>query len=155
MYQNNKYIVRDDNRISSKFLSSDIKNYHQFCTMHGLKQLIKSPTRVTCSTSTIIDIIASFPSRVSQKGVIDIGISDYQLIFCTRKISRLKTGGIHKYLNFRSFKNYTVDSYQEGLKQQDFPNYETFDDVKSFDDVLITLCKSGPTTLIRKIIQEE
>ena len=25
MYQNNKYIVRDDNTISSKFLSSDIK----------------------------------------------------------------------------------------------------------------------------------
>ena len=35
-YQNSKYIVRDDNKISSKFLSSDIKNCHQFCTMHGL-----------------------------------------------------------------------------------------------------------------------
>ena len=33
MYQNNKYIV-----------TIDIKNYQQFCTMHGLKQLIKSPT---------------------------------------------------------------------------------------------------------------
>ena len=95
MYQNNKYIVRYDNTISSKFLSSDIKNYHQFCTMHGLKQLIKSPTRVTCSNSTLIDhIVASFPSSVSQKGVIDVGISDHQTIFCTRKISRLKTSGI-------------------------------------------------------------
>ena len=123
MYQNNKYIVRDDNTISSKFLSSDIKNYHQFCTMHGLKQLRKSLTRVTCSTSTLIDhTLASFPSRVSQKGVIDVEISDHQLIFCTQKISRLKLGGIHKYLNFRSFKNYTVDSYKEGLKQLDFPN---------------------------------
>ena len=37
MYKNNKYIVLDDNTISLKFLSSDIKNYHQFCTMHGLK----------------------------------------------------------------------------------------------------------------------
>ena len=57
MYQNNKlkYIVRDDNTISLKFLSSDMKNYHQFCIMHGLKQLIKSPTRVTCSTSILID----------------------------------------------------------------------------------------------------
>ena len=35
-YQNSKYIVHDDNKTSSKFLSSDIKNYHQFCTMHGL-----------------------------------------------------------------------------------------------------------------------
>ena len=100
MYQNNKYIVRNDNTISSKFLSSDIKTITNFA-MPGLKQLIKSPTRVTCSTSTLIDhILASFPSRVSQKGVTDVGISDHQLIYCTRKISRLE-----------------------------FPNYEPFDDV--------------------------
>ena len=37
MYHNNRYIVHDDNTISSKFLSHDVKNYHQFCTMHGLK----------------------------------------------------------------------------------------------------------------------
>ena len=57
MYHNNRYIVRDGNTISSKFLSHDIKNYHQFCTMHGLKQLFQPPTRVTCSTSTLIDHI--------------------------------------------------------------------------------------------------
>ena len=105
MYRNKKYIARDDNTIPLKFHSSDIKNYHQFCTLHGLEQQIKSTTRVTCSNSTLIDpILASFPSRVSQKGVIDVGISDRQLIFCTPKISRLKTGGIHKYLNFCLFK---------------------------------------------------
>ena len=37
MYHNNRYIVRGDNTIFSKFLSHDLKNYHQFCTMHGLK----------------------------------------------------------------------------------------------------------------------
>ena len=47
MYQSNKYIVRGDRIISSKFLSDDIKKYHQFCTMHGLKYLIKPPTRLT------------------------------------------------------------------------------------------------------------
>ena len=110
MYHNNGYIVRNDNTISSKFLSHDIKNYHQFCTMHGLKQLIQSPTRVTCSTSTLIDhILTSAPSRVSQKGVIKVGVSDDQLIFSTRKISRIKTGGVHKYLNFHSLKNFTAD----------------------------------------------
>ena len=119
MYKNNKYIVRDDNTISSKFLSNDIKIYHQFCTMHGLKQLLKSPTRVTCSTSTLIDrILASFSSRVSQKGSIDVEISNHQLIFCTRTILRLKTGGIHKFLNFRSFKNYTFDCFNEVLNNQ-------------------------------------
>ena len=127
MYQNNKYIVSDDNTIPSKFLSSNIKNYHQFCTMNGLKQLTKSPTYATCSTSTLIDLIlACFHSRVFQKGIADVGVSNHQLIFCTRKVSRLKTGGIHKYINIRSLKNYTVGSYKEALKQLDFPNYETF-----------------------------
>ena len=66
IYRNNKCIVRDDYTISSKFLSLGINNYHQFCTKHGLKQLIKSPTRVNCSTSTLIDhILPSFPSRGS------------------------------------------------------------------------------------------
>ena len=95
MYHNNRYIVCDDNTISSKFLSHDIKNYHRFCTMHGLKQLIQSPSHVTCSTSTLIDhILTSPPSRVSQKGLINVDVSDHQLIFCTRKISKIKTGKI-------------------------------------------------------------
>ena len=52
-----RYIVRGDNSISSKFLSDDAENYHQFCKMHGLNQLIQSPTSVTCSTSTLFDHI--------------------------------------------------------------------------------------------------
>ena len=144
MHQNNRYIVRGDKTISSKFLSHDVKIYHQFCTMHGLKQLIQSPTRVTCSTSTLIDhILTSAPSYVYQKGVINVGVSDHQLIFCRRKISRIKTGGAHKHLNFRSLKNYTADYYKEALKQIDFPNYENFGDVNeaysNFFQKLITV----------------
>ena len=67
-----------DNTISSKFLSHDVKNYHPFCTLHGLRKLIQYLTRVTCSTSTLIDrILISVPSRVSQKGVINVGVSDH------------------------------------------------------------------------------
>ena len=61
--------------------------------------------------------------------MINVGVSDHQLIFCRRKISRIKTGGAHKHLNFRSLKNYTADYYKEALKQIDFPNYENFGDV--------------------------
>ena len=78
MYHNNRYIVCDDNTISSKFLSHDIKNYHQFCTMHCFKQLVQSLTHVACSTSTLIDhILTSAPSRVSQKGGISVSVSDH------------------------------------------------------------------------------
>ena len=125
-------------------MSHDIKNYHQFCTMHGLKQIIQSPNRVTCSTSTLTDhILTNAPSRVSQRGVINVGVSDHELIFCTRKISKIKTGGDHKYLNFHSLKNYTADYYKETLKQVDFPNYGNFGDVNevysNFSQKLMTV----------------
>ena len=118
MYENNKYIVHENNTVCRKFASADAKKYHQFCTMHGLKQLTQCPTRVTCSTSTLINhILGSFPSRVSRKGVINVGFSDHQLIFCTRKVSKFKTGSVHKYINFRSLKNYRVDDYKKSLGQ--------------------------------------
>ena len=80
--------------------------------MLGLKQLIEVPTRVTCSSSTVIDnILASFPNRVSQQGVIDVGLSDHQIIYCTRKVSRTKRG-THKQIRCRSLKNYSADIYE-------------------------------------------
>ena len=90
--------------------------------MHGLKQLIQYLTRVTCSTSTLIDkTLTSVPSRVYQKSVISVGVSDHQLNFCTRKISKIKICGAHKYLNFCSLKNYMTDYHKEILKLEDFP----------------------------------
>ena len=68
--------------------------------------------------------LQEFPKR----GVINVGVSDHQLIFCKRTFSRIKTGGAHKYLNFRSLKNYTADYYKEALRQADFRNYENFGD---------------------------
>ena len=97
--------------------------------MFGLTQIIKSPTRIICSSTSLIDhILASFPERVSQEGVINIGLSDHQLIYCTRKI-RIKAGGVHKKIKFRSLKNYTVDAYKNALRKINFPNYEYFEDV--------------------------
>ena len=97
--------------------------------MFGLKQLIEVPTRVTYSSSTIIDhMLASFPDRVSQQGVIDVGLSDHQIIYCTRKISRIKRG-THKQIRYRSLKNYSTDIYEEALVRVDFPNYLNFENI--------------------------
>ena len=54
-----------------------VKIYH----MHSLKQLIRALT-----ICTLIDLILTNSSEViSQSWVIDIGLSDHKLIFCTRK----------------------------------------------------------------------
>ena len=54
-------------------------------------------------------------------------MSDY-LIYCTRKITRIKRGG-HKPIKFHSFKNYTIDGYEKALVETTFPEYKNFDNV--------------------------
>ena len=94
------------NILNSKSVASDVKSYHEFCTYFGL---IRVSTSVTSSSSTIIDhILASFSERVTQSGVLDLVLSDHQLIYCTSKVSRVNRGS-HKQIKFRSFKHYTID----------------------------------------------
>ena len=69
-----KYIFHQTNTQS---MSPEVKNYFQFCSLYGLEELIKSPSPVTCSTFSLIDhILTNFPERVSQQGIIDVGLSD-------------------------------------------------------------------------------
>ena len=107
------------------------------------------------------------PSRVSQKCVTNVGVSDHQLIFYTRKICIIKTGGADKYLNLHSLKNFTADyyketyiillvlkemsyrNYKETLKQVDFPNYEKVGDVNGaysnfFQKLMTAIDKIAP-----------
>ena len=101
-----KYIFHQTNTQS---MSPEVKNYFQFCFLYGSEQLIKSPSPVTCSTFSLIDhILTTFPERVSQQGIIGVGLSDHQLIYCTRKFSRTKLE-THKEITFRSLKNYTAE----------------------------------------------
>ena len=50
--ENNKNIVKGTNKISP-----EAKKHLEFCKTFGFKQLIQSPTRVTLSTSSLIDHI--------------------------------------------------------------------------------------------------
>ena len=89
----NKNIIKDANKISS-----EAKKYLEFCKTFGLRQIIKSPTRVTPNTSTLINrILTSTNEKISQCGLINIGLSDHQMIFCTRKIKKEKVGSQKKF----------------------------------------------------------
>ena len=51
----------------------------------GYTQLINTPTRVTANTSSLIDhIYTNNRDKVSQAGVIETGISDHFITYCTR-----------------------------------------------------------------------
>ncbi len=87
---------------NGKQVPNGIKKYREFCANHDLKQIITSPTRITEKSSTLLDhILTNSSDKVSQSGVLDLGLSDHQLIYCTRKTIKNKPNK-HKYIKLRS-----------------------------------------------------
>ena len=81
------------------------------------------------TTSSLLDHILTNASwKISQKGVIDVGLSDHQLIYCTRKILRTKAN-MHNQIRVRSLKKYTPELLIKELKKINFPNYNIFSNV--------------------------
>ena len=68
--------------------------------------------------------------------MIDVGISDYQLIYCTRKIKRTKHN-MHNQIQVRSLKKYSAEIFTNALKTVQFPNYNIFSNVNvAYSDLL-------------------
>ena len=107
------FILVKSNILNNKSFPSHAKSYLKFRTFFGLKQLIIVPTMLASSSSAITDhILASLPERVTQSGVIDIGLPDHQLIYCIRKIYRIDRGS-QKQIKFLSLKHYAVDLFKK------------------------------------------
>ena len=139
----------------SNSLPSLCKQYIEFCSSFSLKQLISSPTRITCSSSTIIDhILTNTTNIISQSGVIDLGISNHDIIFLTRKMEKMKLNH-HTFIKYRSFKNYSASEYEERLKLVNFPNYLKFDNIDSaysnFLNTLMTVIDSLAPSMEKRI----
>ena len=102
-----------------------------------MTEIIKEPTRITCFTSTLLDhILTNCSEKVSQKRVIDIGISDHQLIHCTRRIKEIKHN-MHNHIQVRSLKNYSAEISTNDLKTVQFLNYNIFSNVNvAYSDLL-------------------
>ena len=74
--------------------------------LYGLKQLINEPTRVTESSSTLIDLIyTNYADRVCFSGVSHIAISDHSLVYVYRKMSPDLPSKGHSSISYRNFRN--------------------------------------------------
>ena len=69
------------------FTNNDTKNLMRLLTKFHLVQLIKSPTRTTATTKTVIDhIITNRPASVSKSGVLSCGINDHDAVFMIKRM---------------------------------------------------------------------
>ena len=117
-FQNGRYILNGKRSTASQGSThSMINGYKVFYQIHSLKQLITYPTCVKGNTSTL-----TWPNsagKTFQSGITDSGVSDHQLILCTRKMKWVK---FHKHSNvlLRSLKHYTVNLFIKGLRKVNF-----------------------------------
>ena len=85
--------------------SALFEKYKEFCSHFAFKQILKKATRITFnSPNSLLDhILTNSVQNISQYGIIDLAISDHQMIYLTRKINHLnfKT---HKEIHFLCLK---------------------------------------------------
>ena len=85
-----------------------------FCVAVNATQLIKDPTRVTNSSSTLIDIVlSSDPGLVKDSGVLDMTISDHFLVYAVLDLKILKPKAC--YITTRSYKKYNAELFSSDV----------------------------------------
>ena len=66
-----------------KSLPSLTKEYLDFGYSYSLEQFISAPTRITASISTLMEhALTNLPHKIIQSGVIEMSLSDHELIYC-------------------------------------------------------------------------
>ena len=103
-----------------------LKPYLRICSAFGLTQMINRLTRSTLKTSSLLDhILTNSKECVTQHGVIILGLSDHDFIFCTRKIKCFKSRK-HNTISVRTYKNYSKKLLEERLTKMKILNYLSF-----------------------------
>lgn len=142
------YIVLGDININMK-LNNIYSNYvntilHEFSS----RQIIQSSTRITEESETLIDvIIVNNDLEVLESDVLDICLSDHNIIACKININFVNSNNIN---TFRSYKNFHKESFQNDLNVIDWNTMyrmESLDEkVEYFNNIIIDLFdKHAPT----------
>ena len=85
--------------------------------LYQLTQLIDEATRITPTTTSLIDhIVTNMPEKISDSGVIHTGISDHSLVFAIRKIYIVTKQ--ENTLEIRNMKNFDEGKFIEELLKQ-------------------------------------
>ena len=113
------YILGDINICTKNKSSALYKKYMNSLLSYGFSQIIKDPTRVAEKSSILDHIICSSSDKISQSGVIPIGLSDHYLTYCTRKIPK-NIFNSHNTVTIRSMKKYSVEEYTNLLENTDW-----------------------------------
>ena len=90
---------------------SNIRHLLNLYRPFSLKQIIKEPTRVTLTTSALIDHIATtFTDNIVDSGVHKVALSDHYMVFCKRKLNDAVSES-HTMISTRNIKNFNQEAF--------------------------------------------
>ena len=128
--------------------------------MFAFEQLIAQFTSVFPTSKTTIDLILTTDkSKISQSGVIEYGVSDHYIIYCTRKIQKALFN-YHKSIKIRSLKNYNKEAFNLSLETVDWSSVSqctTADNAwNGFKSIFLeNIDKHAPSKVVRIKVRTE
>jgi hypothetical protein len=116
------YMFGDLNANMFDVSNNATKNLNSIIELYQLTQTISSPTRVTMTTSTLLDVCHTpTPDKLVFSKVVQIAISDHYMILVVRKINtRPKQNNRHKKVEIRSFKYCNAENFLMDLSNQEW-----------------------------------
>ena len=93
-----------------------------FIKQIGMKQLIKEPTHFNrLSPDSLLDIIITNSTSITNSGTKNVNISNHEMIFCTRKhIPKVKQQAT---FTGRSYREYNQDVFQNSLRNENWDDF--------------------------------
>ena len=107
---------------------NESKFIDKLCRQNSMHQIVKGSTRITETSSTLIDIIlTNLPNNVCMSKVVSLGLSDHNLVYIVRKLYRPKVPP--KVITFRSMKQFNEKSFQDDMEKLDWNECLNSDDI--------------------------
>ena len=126
------FVLGDFNINVNNKESTEYEHLAHFQELTNLKQLITDNTRA----NSCIDLTFTNSDNILDCGVMDINISDHDLIFVINK--KLHSKHMRVQFEGRSYKNYDKDIFVDELTNYDWTDLWESDDPKYFWDFILT-----------------
>ena len=105
--------------------SEALSSFYRFLI---LSQLITTPTRVTASSKSLLDVIlVSDMKQVQKANVMHCSVSDHDLIYVMLRLKKPRTKPV--YITTRSFKNYKPEAFYNDISLAPWSIVDIFDEV--------------------------
>ena len=102
--------------LASSTVDTNTNLLTSIANVYSLHQLIREATRITSSSSTLIDLIfTNCPDKVVCSGVSHVGISVHNLVYVYRNLYIDQSGSGHKTVTYRNSKTSEVKVFETTL----------------------------------------